>query len=111
MEFAPLPGLIKQTPNLRLLLLDALRTLRGQLLAGLVVAGEVYVEISMLEGVGGNANLIGQVPIQRVLFGSRAPLFYFDSALLKLKESPFSEEQLTAIRRDNAKRLFTRRNL
>ena len=93
------------------MLLNALRSLRGKPLADLIAAGEVYVEISMLEGVGGNANLIGQVPIQRVLFGSRAPLFYFDSALLKLKESPFSEEQLTAIRRDNAKRLFTRRNL
>jgi len=75
-------------------------------LTELISAGEVYLEISMLEGVGGIAHLLGHVPVQRVLFGSHAPLFYFESALLKLKESPLNEEQLRAIRRDNAKRLL-----
>jgi predicted TIM-barrel fold metal-dependent hydrolase len=103
---APLLALITQTPNVRLVLLNVLRTLRGQPLADLIAAGKVYVEISMLEGVGGIANLLGQVPVHRVLFGSHAPLFYFESALLKLKESPLSEEQQRAIRRENAKRLL-----
>jgi len=103
---APLLGLIKQTPSVRLVLLNALRTLRGQPLADLIAAGEVYVEIALREGVGGVANLLAQVPAKRVLFGSHAPLFYFESALLKLNESPLSEEQLRAIRRDNAKRLL-----
>ena len=78
----------------------------GKPLADLVAAGEVYFEISMLEGVGGIANLLRQVPVHRVLFGSHAPLFYFESALLKLKESPLSEEQQRAIRRGNATRLL-----
>ena len=47
-------------------------------------------------------------PAQRILFGSHAPLFYFESALLQLKESPLSEEQLKAIRRTNAQRLFAK---
>jgi predicted TIM-barrel fold metal-dependent hydrolase len=46
------------------------------------------------------------VPVGRVLFGSYAPFFYFESALLKLKESPLSDEQLRAIRHDNAQLLL-----
>jgi len=103
-----LAELVRQTPGLRLVLLNALRALRGQALAELISAGEVCVEISMLEGVGGIASLLGHVAAQRILFGSHAPLFYFESALLKLKESPLSEEQLKAIRRTNAQRLFAK---
>ncbi len=93
-----LPGLLKQTPGLRLVLLNSLGLLRGRALADLIAAGEVYVEIAMLEGVGGVANLLAQVPLNRVLFGSYTPVFYFESALLKLQESPLSDEQLGAIR-------------
>jgi hypothetical protein len=103
---APLPDLVRDTPGLRLVLLNAMRTLRAKPLLDLVAVGEVYVEIAMLEGVGGVANLLGQIPAHRVLFGSHAPLFYFESALLKLKESPLTEEQLNAIRRGNAQRLL-----
>jgi predicted TIM-barrel fold metal-dependent hydrolase len=102
-DITPLPALVKQIPSLRLVLLNALRTPRSQPLLNLIAAGEAYVEISMLEGVGGVGNLLAQVPANRVLFGSHAPLFYFESALFKLKESPLSEEQLRAIRSQNAK--------
>ncbi len=104
-DTAPLASLVKQTPGLRLVLLNALRTLRGKPLVELVSAGAVHVEISMLEGVGGVGNLITQIPAERVLFGSFAPLFYFESSVLKLKESPLSDEQLRAIRFENARRL------
>ena len=105
-DIAPLAGLVKQTPGLRLVLLNALRTLRRQALLDVIMAGQVYVEISMLEGVGGIAKLLGEVPLDRVLFGSHAPLFYFESALLKLKESPLNEEQQRAIRSVNAQQLL-----
>lgn len=101
-------GLLKQTPGLRIVLLNSQRVLRGQALADLIAAGEVYVEIAMLEGVGGVANLLAKTPLSRVLFGSYAPLFYFESALLKLQESPLSDEQLGAIRCENARRLLAK---
>jgi hypothetical protein len=105
-DTAPLAKLVLQTPGLRLVLLNALRTLRGQLLAGLLDAGEVFVEIAMLEGVGGLANLLAHTPVGRVLFGSHSPLFYFESALLKLRESPLTAEQYRAITTENARRLL-----
>ena len=105
-DTTPLAALVKQTPNLRLVLLNALGTLRGQALHDLIAAGEVYVEISMLEGVGGVANLLAQVPANRVLFGSHAPLFYFEAATLKLKESLLNEDQLRSIQSANARRLI-----
>jgi len=104
-DAAPLVDLVKQTPGLRLVLLNALGKLRSQPLKDLIGAGEVCVEIAMLEGVGGVGNLLAQVPENRVLFGSHAPLFYFESSLLKLKESPLSREQLAAVRNGNARRL------
>ena len=109
-DTAPLAKIIKQMPGLRMVLLNALGTLRGQPLMDLIAAGEVYVEIAMLEGVGGIAKLLGQVPVNHVLFGSHAPLFYFESALLKLKESPLNAEQLRAIRSENAQSLLANRH-
>ena len=108
-SIAPLAEIVRHTPGLRLVLLNALRTLRAQPLLDLIAAGEVYVEMAMLEGVGGIANLLEQLPANRLLFGSHAPLFYFESALLKLKESPLSTEQLNGIRRLNAQRLLAKK--
>jgi predicted TIM-barrel fold metal-dependent hydrolase len=102
----PLAALVAQTPGLRLVLLNALRTLRGEALLKLLRAGDVSVDIAMLEGVNGVANLFNQVSQERVLFGSHAPLFYFESALLKLKESPLTAPQLRAVRAENARRLL-----
>jgi hypothetical protein len=103
---APLAEVVRRTPGLRLVLLNALRTLRGESLRTLLGAGDVSVEISMLEGVGGITSLLDQVSAERVLFGSHAPLFYFEAAELKLKESPLTPEQRGAIGQGNARRLL-----
>ena len=125
----PLPALVTQTPGLRLILLNALSgfsspsrsplppggkgqgegSSRGERLVALVRSGEVYVEIAMLERLGGVASLLNEVPLERVLFGSHTPFFYFESALLKLKESALSAEQLKSLQEENARRLITSR--
>ncbi len=102
----PLVGLLPQLPKLRLVLLNAFRTLRGEPLLRLAATGRVWFEIAMLEGAGGVANLGAQLPAKQILFGSHAPLFYFESALLKLQESPLTDAPLQAIRAGNARRLL-----
>ena len=71
----PLAKLIAARPKLRLVLLNALRSLRGNAISQLVAAGPVYFEIAMLEGVGGIANVLGRIPADRLLFGSHFPFF------------------------------------
>ncbi|MBN2474035.1 MAG: amidohydrolase family protein [Pirellulales bacterium] len=104
-DVGPLPELLVARPRLRLVLLGALPILRGDAITRLLRAGEVYFEISMLEGVGGVANLLARVPVDRLLFGSHFPLFVLESALLKLQESELPPAQVRAITRENARRL------
>ena len=101
-----LVGLIAARPKLRLVILDALKTVRGATLDALIDAGGVYFEISMLEGVEGISNLLRHVPVERVLFGSHLPLFILESALLKLRESELTPAQIDAITHKNADRLL-----
>lgn len=107
-ETGPLPAVLNETPGARLVLLNALGKVRGKALNDLVKTGEVYVEIGMLEGVAGIGTLLESVPLERVLFGSHAPLFYLESALLKLKETPLTAGQLRAIGRENAERVLAK---
>ncbi len=105
-DAAPLVDILKRGPGPRLVLLNALRTVKAPLLAELLAAGEVYVDIAMLDGVQALADLLTRLPAERVLFGSYAPLFVFEAAPLKLLETPFDEDVLRAIRSDNARRLL-----
>jgi predicted TIM-barrel fold metal-dependent hydrolase len=104
-EVTPLLALLASRSNLRMVLLNWSRGVSSALLTKLSAAGQVYFDIATLEGVGGVANLLKQVPADRVVFGSHAPFFYLESAVLKLKESALSEPQATSIRAGNARRL------
>ncbi len=105
-EMKPLPELIQQHPKLRLVILNGMKTLRGDLLTQLVRSGNVYFDISMQESVGGIEKMLKQIPLERVLFGSHFPFFYLESALLKLKESNLGRFREEAIRYKNAKNLL-----
>jgi predicted TIM-barrel fold metal-dependent hydrolase len=103
----PILDLMKELPKLRLVLLSALR-MRGKILTQFVEAGNVYFEISMLEGVQGISNLLQRIPVERVLFGSHFPLFHLESALLKLQESDLPQAARDAITHASARRLLGR---
>jgi uncharacterized protein len=105
-EIKELPRLSSAHPKLRLILLNSLKTLRGDALTALAETGQVYFEIGMLEGVGGISNLLHRVPIDRVLLGSHFPLFVLESALLKLRESDLRPEQIDSIAHGNTIRIL-----
>jgi predicted TIM-barrel fold metal-dependent hydrolase len=102
----PLEAIVRKLPRLKLVLTNAFRALRPEQVAPLTNAGQVYVEIAMLEGAAGVARLLDVVSPQRVLFGSHFPLFYYESAVLKLQESGLPAAQLRAIREENVRRLL-----
>jgi predicted TIM-barrel fold metal-dependent hydrolase len=101
-DTGPLPDLVAARPKLRLVVLNALRTLGGPALRRLADAGNVYFEIAMLEGVGGVSRLLKTVPPGRVLFGSHFPFFEFEAAVLKLRESDLRPSDAEAVSSRNA---------
>jgi predicted TIM-barrel fold metal-dependent hydrolase len=109
-DAAPLLELLKTRPTLRLVLLNWFRAVKGDLLQKLAHSGRVWFDTATVEGVGGVGDLLKEAPLERVVFGSHAPLFYFESALLKLKESALSSAQSAAIRGGTAARLLSGAN-
>ena len=108
-ELAPLMGVVKSTPGLRLELLNCTSQIGREEYAAALASGDVSMDISMVEGVGGLARLVRQVPLSRVLFGSYYPFFYFESAVLKVQESGLEEASQKAICTENGRRLVSPR--
>src|SRR5690606_19161374 len=100
---APLLELLPKHPAVPVVLLNALKDIRGETLAKLATAENVFFEIAFLEGVGAVERLIEQVPYERLLFGSHFPFFYLEAARLKLRESEVGDFIETAITRENAR--------
>ena len=105
-DLSPLADLVKSIPRARLEILNCTPIIGLEQLQPIASAGEVYFEFSMVEGVGGVARLVEKVSLERVLFGSNYPLFYFESALLKVQESGLPEAQKNALFEENARRLM-----
>ena len=68
--------------------------------------GRMCAEILTVEGIAGVAKLAAEVSPARVLFGSHSPLFYFESAALKIKEAGLPEDQSQGIQEGNARKLL-----
>lgn len=102
---APLAAVAEKFPATRVMVLNSgYRVLTGSapLVQRLIAAG-LWFEIATLEGVAGIESLLQKHPAMRLTFGSHAPYFYFEAALLKLQESDLTPEQLAAVRFANAK--------
>lgn len=107
-DLSPLPKLLDTTPDLRFVVLNAFRKTTIEEAAKLASRGQVYFDIGMLEGVDRLATLVDRVTPDRILFGSHFPLFYVESAILKLRESQVPPQLLEPIKSSNASRLLAR---
>ena len=106
-DTTPLSAVLKKFSKIRLQLLNAFRTLVGTDADSLATLG-VHFEIAMLEGVSGVEKLLKQIPLSSICFGSYFPVFYFDSARLKLQESELAGAPMKAICSENALRLLSK---
>jgi predicted TIM-barrel fold metal-dependent hydrolase len=100
----PLAGVVGRFPGLALVVLNGLGELRGEALTALLRVGRVYVEIAMLEGVGGIGRFVRAHGRERLLFGSYQPFYYLESAILKLREAALAPADADPVQSGNARR-------
>lgn len=105
-DIRPLAHQLKATPKLRVQLLNAFRVATVPALAGLADNPNVHFEFAWLDTLRCVAELVERVGVERICFGSYSPMFYFESALLKMHESMLAEEVVWAICAENAQRLM-----
>jgi predicted TIM-barrel fold metal-dependent hydrolase len=114
--FTPLLRAVKGTPNAKVELLHFSGSIRDEELPQFLAQTNLVMDISRLEGNGALGRMIGsvqglpsaRVPVERIVFGSHAPYFPVETAILKLIESPLDVQQLQAIMQGNARRLLPR---
>jgi len=111
---APLVDALKKLPAAKVQLINSAGPLLGNNLAALVRDTKCTFDIAGCESNGGVGRLIegkntsyrGAIPIDRLTFGSHAPFFPCESALMKLFESPLALDQFERLANTNARRLI-----
>jgi predicted TIM-barrel fold metal-dependent hydrolase len=104
----PLADLLPKMPGARVVLLNFFREFgyNRVLLVRLNGLPQVNFDMATVEGVDAVKEVLDSVGSIRLLFGSYAPYYNFDSSRLKLQESELSAGQLAAIRHGNASALM-----
>ena len=113
-DVGPLVEALKTVPQARVQLINSAGPLLGKNVDALVKETQVTFDIAAVEGNGGVGRLIegklynysGAIPVERLVFGSHAPFFPCESALMKLFESPLDLAQLEKLMHANARRLI-----
>ena len=101
-DLKPLAEMMKRVPEARVMVLNANASMITTALRG---CKNVWLDIAMIEGVGGVENTLKGWPLDKLCFGSHAPFFYWESASLKMQESVLTDEQTFAIRGRNVRAL------
>jgi len=105
-DLAPLPAVLGDLPELALVLLNAVHVPWSRHLPPLLKRPKVFFDLARLELIEGLAKLLKRVPADRLLFGSFSPMFYFESTLLKLRESAIDGADARKMLAENARGLL-----
>src|ERR1051326_1560115 len=106
-DISGLPKVLESEPAARVMLLNWTPAIRAQSLQSFVDRGVLF-DIAMVEGIEGVTRLLERIPPERVTLGSHSPFFYFEAALLKMKESGLPEDLQRGVLEGNARRLLQR---
>lgn len=93
-----LPESLRAAPGVRVQLLNALGSLRDSITLERLGKLGVSFEIAMLEGIEGIRHQLDRAPHAQLQFGSYAPFFSPEAALLKLQESILTDTELTIVK-------------
>lgn len=107
-DVAALPQLLRGKTSAKVTLLNWAPALRREQLRSFVDTN-IYFDVATVEGVGGIARLVDEIPAERVLFGSNYPFFYLEAALLKLEEFGLPGAKKALICEGNARRMLSSR--
>lgn len=107
-DLTPLAGILEKLPRARVLVLNGFTNANraAQLLPRQADAGRLAFDFAMLDGLMHLRNMAAAVGVERVVFGSYSPMFYFESAVLKVREADMPEPGARAVFRENARRLL-----
>ena len=105
-DLRPLVKALTSVPEARVMLLNWQRSTGGKPTVGVLKDTPVMFDIALVEGIMALEGLLEELPVERIVFGSFAPIFYFEAAKLKLQESALDAKQLAAISHENAARFI-----
>lgn len=108
-DLTPLPELLERFPKAKAMVLNGFISVqRAPALSPFTRSSRVAFDFAMLDGLAELRNLAGAAGIERVVFGSYSPMFYLESALLKVQEAALSAAETELVFAANARRLLPR---
>jgi uncharacterized protein len=105
-DVTPLPETLAAVPGARVQLLNGGKIVDGAALERLMRSPGLFLDTARVESVGGVGRLIRRLPANRVAFGSHAPFFIYESAVIKLFEAQLTVEEMRSLVDDTPRALL-----
>lgn len=107
-DLSALPSVLAEAPRARVAVLNGVTSVgwSEQPPLQFPTARQVVFDIAILEGMMDLRGLVSAVGLERIVFGSYSPMFYFESAALKLCEAALTDAETRAVLGENARRML-----
>lgn len=106
-DVMPLADLMPKNPRARVLLLNSGKVLQ-KLPEKLAATRGLYYDTARIEGSGEVGRLTKTLPAGSIVFGTHAPFFIFESALIKMDEAGLGAEDVRAVLTGNSRALLAK---